>query len=240
MTTSTDETDQRHRYECDPCGIEGPLRNHRDRAARDAQQHDIGFHNGTITCEVVDFEVATDGGVDLVEACPECDGTKFKVRVSSVHKNLRTGDVGAKYKCGVCGATFDEPARRERRAPAPLNGTAKRLAEADPGDLLTDGGVPLGDRVQCPHCSASFPARRSARREANELDEHIAEAHGELVTDGGLERPPFVDPDVEVVECHFCHETWPPEMVDGFDLSAEDEYYPRMVPVCPEHRGGCR
>jgi predicted RNA-binding Zn-ribbon protein involved in translation (DUF1610 family) len=195
MTTDTDETDQRHRYECDPCGIEGPLRDHRDRAARDAQQHDVGFHDGTITCEVVAFEVATDGGKDLLEACPECDGTKFKVRVSSVHKNLRTGDIDAKYKCGNCGATFDEPRLRERRAPAPLNGTAKLLADAEPGDILTDGG---------------------------------------------LERPPFVDPDVEVVECHFCHETWPPEMVDGFDISAEDEYYPRMVPVCPEHRGGCR
>jgi len=29
-------------------------------------------------------------------------------------------------------------------------------------------------------------------------------------------------------------------MVDGFDLSTEDEYYPNMVPVCPEHAGGCR
>jgi hypothetical protein len=36
MTTDTDETDQRHRYECEPCGIEGPLRDTRDQAARDA------------------------------------------------------------------------------------------------------------------------------------------------------------------------------------------------------------
>jgi hypothetical protein len=138
-----------------------------------------------------------DAGEDLVEACPHCDGTKFKVRVSSVHKNLRTGDPEAKYKCGECGATFDEPNRRESfRSRGGLHGTAKLLDEADPGDILTDGG---------------------------------------------FERPPFVDPDVEVVECHFCHETWPPEVVDGFDLSAEDEYYPRMVPVCPEHAaGGCR
>jgi hypothetical protein len=292
MTTSTDETDQRHRYECDPCGIEGPLRNHRDRAARDAQQHDIGFHNGTITCELVAFEVATDGGrrggrlihdtddltyacpecdeagnvyerasrgdprgivtdgydcrchdcgarfdreavvereckrhtggrgggqlspagqtleqmdpddlvtdggTRMVKACPECDSTKFKARVSSVHKNLRTGDLDAKYKCGGCGATFDDPVVREAHRGHGLRGTARLLEDTDPEDILTDGG---------------------------------------------LERPPFVDPDVEVVECYFCHETWEPEAVDGFDLSDEDEYYPRMVPVCPEHAaGGCR
>jgi len=58
-----------------------------------------------------------DAGEDLVEACPHCDGTKFKVRVSSVHKNLRTGDPEAKYKCGECGATFDEPNRRESFGP---------------------------------------------------------------------------------------------------------------------------
>lgn len=54
------------------------------------------------------------------------------------------------------------------------------------------------------------------------------------------ERPPFVDPNAEIVTCHFCSQTWEPTAVDGFDLSAEDEYYPKMVPVCPEHAGGCR
>jgi len=55
------------------------------------------------------------------------------------------------------------------------------------------------------------------------------------------ERPAFVDPLTEYVECHFCGRTWEPEQVDGFDLSTEDEYYPKMVPVCPEHAyDGCR
>jgi len=55
------------------------------------------------------------------------------------------------------------------------------------------------------------------------------------------EIPPFVDPMAEIVECHFCGQTWEPEAVEGFDLSTEDEYYPKMVPVCPEHAwGGCR
>lgn len=54
------------------------------------------------------------------------------------------------------------------------------------------------------------------------------------------ERPPFIKPHVTVVTCHFCNRTWHPEYVDGFDLSQEDEIYPNMVPVCPEHGPGCR
>ena len=62
-----------------------------------------------------------------------------------------------------------------------------------------------------------------------------------IETDGGTtERPGFVDPNTEYVRCHFCGQTWEPTVVDGMDLSDEDEYYPRMVPVCPEHAGGCR
>lgn len=52
--------------------------------------------------------------------------------------------------------------------------------------------------------------------------------------------PAFVDPNAEYTVCHFCGQTWEPTVVDGFDLSTEDEYYPTMVPVCPEHAGGCR
>ncbi|GAA2917323.1 hypothetical protein GCM10010443_93040 [Actinoplanes cyaneus] len=54
------------------------------------------------------------------------------------------------------------------------------------------------------------------------------------------DRPPFVDPHAEYVLCHFCGLEWRPAEIDGFDLSREDELYPRMVPVCPEHAGGCR
>ena len=80
--------------------------------------------------------------------------------------------------------------------------------------------------------------------------QEIAEAEGlisdsrpdsEVRTDGGTtERPGFVDPNTEYVRCHFCGAEWKPTEVDGFDLSDEDEYYPRMVPACPEHAGGCR
>ena len=61
-----------------------------------------------------------------------------------------------------------------------------------------------------------------------------------VASEESAERPPFVDPDAEYVTCHFCGQTWEPTVVDGFDLSTEDEYYPKMVPVCPEHVGGCR
>lgn len=54
------------------------------------------------------------------------------------------------------------------------------------------------------------------------------------------DRPPFVDPNSEFEVCHFCGEAWDPTVVEGFDLSGGDEYYPRMVPVCPEHAGGCQ
>jgi hypothetical protein len=54
------------------------------------------------------------------------------------------------------------------------------------------------------------------------------------------DRPPFLGPNVEVVTCHFCDREWLPKEVDGFDLSLDDEYYPRMVPVCPENSVGCR
>lgn len=44
----------------------------------------------------------------------------------------------------------------------------------------------------------------------------------------------------EFVCCHFCGQAWDRSLVDGFDLSDEDECYPKMVPVCPAHEGGCR
>lgn len=49
-------------------------------------------------------------------------------------------------------------------------------------------------------------------------------------------RPPWVRPNVEYLDCHICGETWSVEVIDGLDISPEDEYYPQMVPICP---GGC-
>lgn len=69
-----------------------------------------------------------------------------------------------------------------------------------------------------------------------------ADSHGDSPeqSERESERPPFVDPNEDYTVCHFCGQTWEPTAVNGFDLSTEDEYYPKMVPVCPEHAGGCR
>jgi len=78
----------------------------------------------------------------------------------------------------------------------------------------------------------------------NESERERAE-NRRLMGDGGRterdpQRPGFVDPQSTEEYCHFCGKAWDPAVVEGFDLSAEDEYYPEMVPVCPEHTEGCR
>lgn len=52
----------------------------------------------------------------------------------------------------------------------------------------------------------------------------------------GASRPAFIDPQTEWVECYICGETLTDmSRVDGMDISTDDEYYPDMVPVCPQH-----
>lgn len=56
----------------------------------------------------------------------------------------------------------------------------------------------------------------------------------ELVTDGGV--PAFLDPQTDWVECFICGQHIEDmSRVGGMDLSDPDEYYPKMVPVCPSH-----
>lgn len=96
------------------------------------------------------------------------------------------------------------------------------------------------------HPACRRPCRACDRLRGLDDDGHCSEcrrAERQLVTDGGQvdsTRPAFIDPLTEWVECHFCGRVLEPTECDGFDLSTEDEYYPRMVPVCPEHDGGCR
>lgn len=55
------------------------------------------------------------------------------------------------------------------------------------------------------------------------------------------DRPSFIGPHVEFVECFGCGEYLDPEDARGIDLSAEDEYYPDMHPICPScDNGGAR
>ena len=50
------------------------------------------------------------------------------------------------------------------------------------------------------------------------------------------ERPAFIDPTVEWVECYICGEVLTDlSRVEGIDVSGPDEYYPQMQPVCPQH-----
>lgn len=71
---------------------------------------------------------------ELVLACPHCD------RASVQHASRD------RYRCEVCNETFAEPAERERRAPSRIRGDslASALEDADPGDLVTDGGEEVG------------------------------------------------------------------------------------------------
>lgn len=49
------------------------------------------------------------------------------------------------------------------------------------------------------------------------------------------ERPAFIAPDVDYVECFSCGQNVEDlSRVDGVDVSGPDEYYPEMKPVCPD------
>lgn len=55
---STDAPRRRHRYVCEACELTGPGRKVRGQATRDAQQHDVAYHDGDLTCGVVTEEIA--------------------------------------------------------------------------------------------------------------------------------------------------------------------------------------
>jgi len=55
---------------------------------------------------------------EIVEACPECDGTDYWIR-------SRTSYHEPKYECPDCGYNFDEPVRRESRSTTPNPRNAK-------------------------------------------------------------------------------------------------------------------
>lgn len=52
------------------------------------------------------------------------------------------------------------------------------------------------------------------------------------------DRPVFIDPQTDSVECFVCGQHIEDmSRVEGMDVSEPDEYYPKMVPVCPKHGG---
>jgi len=50
------------------------------------------------------------------------------------------------------------------------------------------------------------------------------------------DRPPFIGPQTDWVECYLCGQVITDlSRVEGMDISEPDEYYPNMVPICPTH-----
>jgi hypothetical protein len=107
----------------------------------------------------IDGQLVTDGGRDSIEACPECDSPQIEVRPGG-YRSLpyRVGE--ERYCCEACGARFDDPVRRARKQPGEnRSGTARRLVEADPNDLVPDGGT-----YPCSLCSAEHEGLEAALR----------------------------------------------------------------------------
>jgi len=129
----------------------------------------------------------TDGdGTDLLKACPECDSSRLQFRTVGQNGRYREGE--GDYYCKDCEATVEDPVERERKnIRAARHGVAKKLEQADPDDLATDGGTELtvwrcgecGDQVEaevqpplpCLNCE---PGKNTWQR---------------METDGGIEAP---------------------------------------------------
>lgn len=77
----------------------------------------------------------------MVYACPRCD------RADRVYRRTHSRrDYQHPYRCYDCGAEFDEPVKRESRVGGegvarPRSDAAQSLLDADPDDVVTDGGV---------------------------------------------------------------------------------------------------
>ncbi|WP_276259875.1 hypothetical protein [Haloglomus litoreum] len=78
---------------------------------------------------------------DRVTACPACSSASIEYHAGA---DFGGKPASATYTCQACGEAFAEPVERpsERESGSCRHGTAKTLAEADPEDLITDGGEP--------------------------------------------------------------------------------------------------
>ena len=92
-----------------------------------------------------DPELVTDGGLDLVEACPDCDAAMVSPIVGTGF--MGKPDHDNDYRCRHCHATFDEPVRREKHSHSGMGYLAGKLDDMDPdevgedSEIVTDGGV---------------------------------------------------------------------------------------------------
>jgi hypothetical protein len=87
-------------------------------------------------------EPLTDGGEDLLDVCPDCDGSSIKSNAGGGFGGRPSTGRG-RYFCSDCGTHFEEPATRPRRGKPVRRGLAGKLADPDvgPDDLVTDGGA---------------------------------------------------------------------------------------------------
>jgi hypothetical protein len=71
--------------------------------------------------------------VDLIDVCPECDSANVHARPGGY--NGKVDPDAPRYRCGACGAEFDEPDAREPKAETGSQyASVQALKEADPDD----------------------------------------------------------------------------------------------------------
>jgi|GEM_PF-6164642 len=105
-------------------------------------------------------DLVTDGGT--IPVCPECDSHDIRQRMSGSIGNSTAPDA-ATWKCQVCGHAFDDPIERApEQSQKPRYGPARELFEANPDDLVTDGGAPEPDSFRIPTI-ADLDAMRVAK-----------------------------------------------------------------------------
>ena len=77
---------------------------------------------------------------DLIDACPECE-------YSGIHRRTTPRfDASERYRCRNCTHTFANPIRRPPKQVGGKGGDVRRfLLEADPEDLIADGGTSWAD-----------------------------------------------------------------------------------------------
>jgi len=63
-----------------------------------------------------------------IEACPECDSGQIRQN----RGGYQGPATDSEYVCEDCGARFDEPNERAKKATGNVNGLAKTLLETDP------------------------------------------------------------------------------------------------------------
>jgi ribosomal protein L37AE/L43A len=74
----------------------------------------------------------TDGGEEMVAACPNCDSARIGRRTKT--------SIRRRWRCRDCEARFDEAVERPSRGSnVSTHGPARALEQADPDDLVSDG-----------------------------------------------------------------------------------------------------